>query len=97
MANYLRLNDDATSRYRYCVFLYKSGNHSEAIAQGPAPMARRAIATSNCRTVRSRDLVRHSAPGEVRVSPQGDVVTWNGETLTLDPVRRVPLSRLHFW
>lgn len=40
MANYLRLNDDATSRYRYCVFLYKSGNHSEAIAQGKISLAK---------------------------------------------------------
>ena len=72
-------------------------SNSEALAQGPAPMARRAIATSGCRTVRSRDLVRHSEPGDVRVSPQGDVVTWNGDALTLDPVRKVPLSRLHFW
>ena len=72
-------------------------SNSEALAQGPAPMARRAIATSGCRTIRSSDLVRHSDPGEVRVSAQGDVVTWNGDTLTLDPVRQVPLSRLHFW
>jgi len=72
-------------------------SNAEALAHGPAPMARRAIATSGCRSVRSRDLVRHSEPGEVQVSPQGDVVTWNGEALTIDPVRHVPLSRLHFW
>ncbi len=69
----------------------------EAMAHGHAPIPRRVVATSGCRTVRSRDLVRHSPPGEVRVSPQGDEVTWNGEALTLDPVRHVPLSRLHFW
>jgi urease subunit alpha len=72
-------------------------SNEQAMAQGPAPMARRAVATSGCRTVRASHLVRHGEAGEVRVSPQGDVVTWNGEVLSLEPVRQVPLSRLHFW
>jgi urease subunit alpha len=72
-------------------------SNEQALAQGPAPMARRAIATSGCRAVRASHLVRHGDAGEVRVSPQGDVVTWNGEVLSLEPVRQVPLSRLHFW
>lgn len=34
MAKYLQLNDSPLARYRYCLFLYKSGNYDEAIKQG---------------------------------------------------------------
>ncbi|CAN5313719.1 hypothetical protein BH09BAC5_BH09BAC5_01000 [soil metagenome] len=34
MAKYLTLNDSPLARYRYCLFLFKSGNFEEAIKQG---------------------------------------------------------------
>ena len=71
--------------------------NDQAISAGPAPMARRTVATSGCRSIRARQLVRHTGTGEVQVSPNGGSVTWNGAPLELDPVRNAPLSRLHFW
>ncbi|HET6991247.1 MAG TPA: hypothetical protein VFJ43_07990, partial [Bacteroidia bacterium] len=40
MLTYLRLNDDPSARYRYCVFLYKSGNYTESINQGKLTLAK---------------------------------------------------------
>ena len=71
--------------------------NDQAIQAGPAPMARRTVATSGCRSIRARQLVRHADTGEVQVSANGGIVTWNGTPLELDPVRNAPLSRLHFW
>ncbi|CAB4742700.1 unannotated protein [freshwater metagenome] len=71
--------------------------NDQAISAGPAPMARRTVATSGCRSIRARQLVRHADTGEVQVSANGGIVTWNGAPLELDPVRNAPLSRLHFW
>jgi tetratricopeptide (TPR) repeat protein len=39
MAKYLTLNDSPLARYRYCLFLYKSGNYEEAIKQGQLSLA----------------------------------------------------------
>ncbi len=68
-----------------------------AIAEGPAPVARRVVAVRDCRTIRSSDLVRHGVLGDVRVRDDGGMVTWNAAPLTMDPVGDVPISRLHFW
>jgi urease subunit alpha len=68
-----------------------------AIAEGPAPTTRRVVTVRDCRSVRARDMVRHGVLGTVGVPRQaGAPVTWDGENLTMDPVRHVPLSRLHF-
>jgi urease subunit alpha len=72
-------------------------SNDQAVAAAPAPMARRVVATSGCRAVRASSLIRHAPAGEVRVSPKGDTVTWNGQLLEIEPVRNTPLSRLHFW
>jgi tetratricopeptide (TPR) repeat protein len=40
MARYLQLNDSPLARYRYCLFLYKSGNFDEAIEQGKLSLAK---------------------------------------------------------
>lgn len=72
-------------------------SNGAAIAEGAPPVARRVVAVRDCRTIRSRDLVRHGEVGDVRVADDGSSVTWNGEALTMDPVASVPISRLHFW
>ncbi len=40
MAKYLTLNDSPLARYRYCLFLYKSGNYEDAINQGNLSLAK---------------------------------------------------------
>jgi urease subunit alpha len=72
-------------------------SNAAAVAEAPAPVARRVVAVRDCRTVRASDLVRHVGAGEVRVSADGGEVTWNGTPLTMDPVATAPISRLHFW
>jgi urease subunit alpha len=72
-------------------------SNAAAVAESAPPVARRVVAVRDCRTVRAHDLVRHGAVGEVRVSDDGSVVTWNGDSLTMDPVTSTPISRLHFW
>lgn len=66
-------------------------------ATGPAPGRRRLVPVRDCRTLTSEDLVRNGQTGVVEVEPDGSQVSWNGAPLTMDPVRRVPVSRLHFW
>ena len=72
-------------------------SNAAAIAESAPPVARRVVAVRDCRTIRSHDLVRHGAIGQVQVSSDGSRVTWNGESLTMDPVNDVPISRLHYW
>ncbi|HAN71647.1 MAG TPA: urease subunit alpha [Actinobacteria bacterium] len=68
-----------------------------AAAESPAPGARRLVPVRGCRSVRTSDLVRNGQIGDVEVTDDGSRVTWNGEVLTMDPVRDVPISRLHYW
>ncbi len=72
-------------------------SNTAAVAESAPPVARRVVAVRDCRTVRAHDLVRHGAGGQVQVSDDGSRVTWNGESLTMDPVSSTPISRLHFW
>lgn len=73
-----------------------------AVAEGPPPTQRRALAVRGCRTIRNVDMVRHGQNGPVEVSMLGadrsqPTVRWRGEELTMQPVAHTPLSRLHFW
>jgi urease subunit alpha len=72
-------------------------SNAAAVAEGPAPVARRVVPVRDCRTVRSSALVRNSEVGSVDVADDGSAVRWNGSLLTVDPVSRVPISRLHYW
>ena len=72
-------------------------SNEAAVAEGPAPVARRVVPVRDCRTVRSSGLVRNSAVGDVDVADDGTSVRWEGEPLTMEPVSRVALSRLNFW
>jgi urease subunit alpha len=77
-------------------------SNAVAIAEGPPPTHRRALAVRGCRSVRNADMIRHGESGPVEVvtslgsNPQ-PVVRWRGEELTMQPVEHTPLSRLHFW
>jgi len=72
-------------------------SNAAAVAESAPPVSRRVVAVRDCRTIRSHDLVRHGALGSVHVKDDGTAVTWNGESLTMDPVTSVPISRLHYW
>jgi urease subunit alpha len=72
-------------------------SNAAAVAESPAPGSRRLVAVRDCRTVRASDLVRHGQVGTVHVEDDGSRVTWNGDPLVMDPVDRVPISRLHYW
>ena len=71
-------------------------SNAAALAQGAAPpVQRRVVPVRDCRSVRSRDLVRHGVLGTVEVHADG--VRFDGRTLRMDPVAQVPISRLHYW
>lgn len=69
--------------------------NAASMAEAPLPSQRRAIVIRGTRTVRATDMVRHGNLGTVTVGERA--VTWNGEELHMDPIRQVPISRLHFW
>jgi urease subunit alpha len=60
------------------------------------PTRRRRVAVSGCRDVGLASMVRHRGSASVRVDPRGTGVDLEGERLAMDPVERVPLSRLYF-
>ena len=72
-------------------------SNAQAIAEAPAPVTRRTVAVRGCRSVRGRDLIRHGVLGSVEVAPDGSRVALDGQLLTMEPVREVPISRLHYW
>lgn len=69
--------------------------NAASMAEAPLPSQRRAIVIRGTRTVRATDMVRHGNLGTVTVGERA--VTWHGEELHMDPIRQVPISRLHFW
>jgi urease subunit alpha len=70
---------------------------SNSAATSQSPVTRRIVPVKNCRTIRGSDLVRNGVLGRVSVSASGDRVDLNGQELTMSPVSRVPVSRLHYW
>jgi len=68
-----------------------------AAAATAAPGRRRLVPVRDCRSTASADLVRNGHVGTVEVDPDGSEVRWNGQPISMEPVARVPVSRLHFW
>jgi urease subunit alpha len=60
------------------------------------PTRRRRVAVSGCRDVGLGSMLRHRGSASVRVDPGGAEVRLDGELLAMEPVERVPLSRLYF-
>lgn len=71
--------------------------NAHALAEGAAPMARRAVAVRGCRSIRGEHMVRHGVLADVEVPIDGSPATADGRPLVMDPVAHAPLSRLHFW
>lgn len=72
-------------------------SNAAAVETTPAPGRRRVVPVRECRSTSSADLVRNGLTGTVEVSADGTQVRWNGTRLSMEPVRHVPTSRLHFW
>jgi urease subunit alpha len=49
-----------------------------------------------CRTVDKRHMMYNSTIAEVRVDPETYRVTVNGDPVSIEPARELPLNRLHF-
>ncbi|MFC4112190.1 urease subunit alpha [Nonomuraea zeae] len=49
-----------------------------------------------CRTVDKRHMLYNSTLGDIRVDPETYKVTLNGELMTIEPARKLPLNRLYF-
>ena len=60
------------------------------------PTRRRRVAVRGCRDVSLASMVRHRGSADVVVDPAGRGVDLDGERLAMEPVERVPLSRLYF-
>ena len=60
------------------------------------PTRRRRVAVKNCRDAGLGSMIRHRSTSSVVVAPDGLRVTLDGQMLSMDPVDRVPLSRLYF-
>lgn len=60
------------------------------------PTRRRRVAVRGCRDVGLGSMVRHRESASVEVDPRGGEVRLDGVRLAMDPVERVPLSRLYF-
>ena len=60
------------------------------------PTRRRRVAVRGCRDVSLASMSRHRGSASVVVDPRGEGVELDGERLSMDPVERVPLSRLYF-
>ena len=54
---------------------------------------RRSVAVKNTRTIKGSQMVRHGVLGEVEVSANGEVVTFNGEPVSSSPVTNASLTR----
>lgn len=60
------------------------------------PTRRRRVAVRGCRDVGLAQMVGHVGAASVSVEPDGGGVRLDGEPLAMEPVDRVPLSRLYF-
>jgi tetratricopeptide (TPR) repeat protein len=71
MQRYLQLNDSPFARYRYALFLYKSGNFDEAIIQGQASLAK------DPTTIVIYRLIARSYYESKTSDPAKSIETWN--------------------
>jgi urease subunit alpha len=69
------------------------GVHFTNSAATTSPSRRKSVAVKNTRTVRSSQMVRHGVLGEVQVSADGEIVTFNGDRMTSNPLTEATLTR----
>lgn len=72
---------------------------SQAALDAGAPAAyglvKRCVAVRGCRAVGKKDMVLNDATPDVRVDPETYRVTADGELLTCEPARVLPLAQLY--
>jgi urease subunit alpha len=71
------------------------GIHFTNKAATTSPSRRRSVAVANTRTVRSSQMIRHGVLGEVEVSAKGEVVTFNGQVVSSEPLTNATLTRTY--
>ena len=59
-------------------------------------LARRAVAVSRCRTISKRDMVHNSALPQIAVDAETYEVRADGELLTCEPARVLPMAQRYF-
>ncbi len=59
-------------------------------------LARRAVAVSGCRTIGKRDMIHNDALPRIDVDTETYEVRADGEVLTCDPVRVLPMAQRYF-
>jgi urease subunit alpha len=57
---------------------------------------KRAVAVRNCRNVGKKDMVHNSATPHIEVDPETYEVRADGELLTCEPARELPLAQRYF-
>lgn len=69
------------------------GVHFTNAAATTSPSRRRSVPVKNTRSVCSSQMVRHGVLGEVQVSADGEIVTFNGDRMTSEPLTQATLTR----
>jgi urease subunit alpha len=57
---------------------------------------KRAVAVRNCRSIGKRDMIHNSATPKIEVNPETYEVRADGELLTCEPARTLPLAQRYF-
>jgi urease subunit alpha len=63
---------------------------------GRLGLARRAVAVGKCRTIGKRDMVHNAALPRIEVDPETYEVRADGERLTCEPARVLPMAQRYF-
>ncbi len=59
-------------------------------------LERQIIPVRNCRSIGKQHMVRNDRVPDIQVDPETFKVTVDGEIVTIDPARELPLTRLFF-
>src|SRR2546426_7906654 len=59
-------------------------------------LARRAVAVGKCRSIGKRDMIHNNALPRIEVDPETYVVRADGERLTCEPARVLPMAQRYF-
>jgi urease subunit alpha len=59
-------------------------------------LRKRAVAVEHCRTIAKKDMIHNSATPKIEVDPETYEVRADGELLTCEPMRELPLAQRYF-
>jgi len=75
---------------------FVSGAALAAGVPGRLGLARRAVAVQNCRRIGKRDMIHNGALPRIEVDPETYEVRADGERLTCEPARVLPMAQRYF-